>query len=757
MSRARALVVLGLVAAVGCGERATETTPSRIDPATPAASASVAPRPALDVMAQLARCTVAHRGLLLDLGSPAVDGLEGFALGTDPGIATVEREGATWARFQTKSATYRFQLDDPQPVFVSARVRGVASRSAQVTIDGKPVGTLSFGRGQIRIVTTQAQAIGLAAGAHTIGLRFVGGGRGSTEPYAEVDWLRIGLADDDPSTFAAPTLRDVTQSVALGGVPHQALAVRSPSTVRCPLGVPKDAHLKVAVGLLGTGEADASIRVLTDADAPVTLKTVRVLGGDRAAWTDLDVSLSAFADRPATVELGTETGTRGTRVLFGDPVVVTPGTAAAKVPHARAVIIVVLAGLDPARLPPFAPDKPLPLFDVLAREGAVFTRHRSPTSIAAGVMASLLTGLTPRTHTVEDAYARLPDSLPTLATLARDASVRTAMFTAHPATFDAFGFARGWDRFEAHSPVSPALAGAPLDDLATFIAEQGKVPGTRLLGVAHARGVHPPYDISPAELTQLEPKDYSGPMDPRRAGQVLERMRTKKGAAKLTDADRQRLAAMTDVALAQSDRALSNLIDALRKAALWDDTLLFVTSDVAAETDPTATPFAETQDVTEEALHVPLYVHFPGGLLAGERIDAPTTTVDLFRTTLAALGIDVPDEGGAEDLIALASRGTAPISRPLEATLPGRYATRWADLRLVGRDREPPSIFDLDPDPNGDHTKDLAAAMPATLDALFRWTWDHEALARREGRPRAPREPATIDPDTAAALAVWGR
>jgi CheY-like chemotaxis protein len=758
---ARALAVPALALAVaGCPSSRSDTVPEVDAGKTPRPVGSpAAPHGArvprtFDIVSNLSRCQTRHRGVLLDLGSPGVEGLEGWRLSEVSGVSNVEREGATWGRVSARSLSYRFQLDEPTPVFVAARVRGMASRAATASIDGKVVGTLSFGRNQTRVVATAPSSTTLAAGQHVLSLRFAGAGRESVDPLAEIDWLRVGIADEDPSAFAAPTLRDISQNVALSGTPHRAIAIRAPGSVRCPIGVPHEARLRLSVGVQGGGEAQAEVRVLRDGQTPSIVWGGRILGGDRSGWTEVDVPLTQFEGRIVSLELGASGATRGSRVVFGDPAVVGVEMPAVETPKARAVIVVVLSGIDPERLPPWAPDRPLPTFATLAREGAVFDAHRVPTTVPAGVMASILTGLSPTRHAVVDAYARLPGMLPTLATVARDASVRTAMFTSNPATSEAFGFQRGWDKFTVHYPNAPALGTAPIDELGAFVSEKGQIPERGLLGVAHARGIHPPYDMPPGEFSQLPPLDYSGPLDPRRAGQVIEKARQKK-KLKWTDGDRARLSGMMDAAVVQTDRSLSNLIDSLRKAGLWNETLLVVTGDVAQAADPAILPFGESVDITEDNLRVPLYVHFPGGALAGARVPAPTTAMDIARTALAALNMDIPDTLGGVDLFALAERGITAAERPLVATLGDRYATRWTTLRLVGRDGSPPMLCDLSVDPHCE--KDVRDAMPLATEALFRFTWDYEAAAFRAqgGRPR--RDPATIDPETAAALAVWGR
>lgn len=717
-------------------------------------------RKTFDVVEGLSRCEIRHRGVLFDLGAPSVEGLEGWRLTPNTNVTSVEREGATWAKVQSRQLTYRFVLEEPQSVFLSAKLRGVASKSAALSIDGKSVGSLNFARNQTRQLSTPILGTPLSAGPHTIGLRFIGGSKEGTDTYAEVDWLRVGIPDDDNSSFAAPTQNDVVlERMALQKLPHRSIALRAPGVVRCTVGISPGARLRTAVGLLGNGEGEADIRLVQDGQPGELLKSIRVLGGENATWQDLDLPLSSHEGEVATLELSSTTSTRGARVVFGDPVIVTAASPEKPTPLAKAVIIVVVSSLNPERLPPWAPDKPLPTFDTLAREGVVFEHHRSPSTVPAAVMASLLTGLAPRKHSLEDAYARLPTELPMLASVSRDASIRTAFFTANPTTFEAFGFSRGWDRFEEHSPISPALGIRPIEDLIAWLNEHGTNADKGLLAVAHTRGIHPPYDVSPGEFAQMPPENYAGPLDARRTGQTLEQLRVRKKNAKQrwTDADTARLSALMDASMAQTDRSLSNLIDTLRKTRLWDQTLLVVTSDVASAVgaiEQNNLPFAENLDLTEDALRVPLYVHFPGGVEAGKRVESPTTTVDVTRTALRALGIEMPGAGG-KDLFALTQHDSNAVERPLMATLPDRYAVRWGDYRLSGRESSAPSLCDLHDDPKCE--KNLAEQQPTLTSSMFRFAYDQEQLARKGLYVRPRREPATIDPDLAAALAVWGR
>jgi hypothetical protein len=268
--------------------------------------------------------------------------------------------------------------------------------------------------------------------------------------------------------------------------------------------------------------------------------------------------------------------------------------------------------------------------------------------------------------------------------------------------------------------------------------------------LVHARGGHPPWDVTPAEAAKLPPIDYSGQMEPRRGGQVIGRARGKHSRFRLSEADRTRMWAIYEQALAGQDRALGALVEALRKIDLWNDTLLIVTGDVPMNAEGRA-PFGEGEDLSEPMLALPLMVHFPGNAHAGEKVAIPTQVSDLSRTALAALGLPIPEGIGGVDLFSTASSAMPPGGRPLYATLGSRYSMRWGDLVLFGVPGKPPQLCDLVSDPSCE--TDRHEKMPRAAQALWRATYDAELALRAR---RLAREPATVDPDTAAALQVWG-
>jgi hypothetical protein len=205
----------------------------------------LAPR-ALHWVERLSRCELDRAGPLVDLGSPAANGLTGsWSLTSDPNVVDIERDGETWARVFAKSLTVRFVLDEAAPVFVAMRARGVASRGAAIELDGKPLGSVSIIRGQARIVSTRPTPAPVPVGIHSIDIRFTGSQRAQGEALAEVDWVRAGTTDEDEDarTYAPPTQNEIVTNVPLGGVPQRSVALRAASTVRCTTFEPAGARL----------------------------------------------------------------------------------------------------------------------------------------------------------------------------------------------------------------------------------------------------------------------------------------------------------------------------------------------------------------------------------------------------------------------------------------------------------------------------------------------------------------------------------
>ncbi len=706
-------------------------------------------------MPALAGCQISHRGIFLDLGTPGPNALRGFRTGPFRESQDVERAGATLVRVFGKRVGYDFWLDQESAggMFVAVRLHGVGARSLWAEIDGHRVGMARLTSDKTEVVTLPVVELTLARGRHTLMLHFTGHPKDATVPAVELDWLRIASADDLDETYAPPTLEDIVTNYELGGQPRRSLVLRAPSTVRCTLSPAADARLVTSLGFWGSGKGTAEVRVVEDGQPPRTIQQRRVIGGADARWLPLGIDLGPYQGRVVGIELSAVDATAGGRIVFGDPSVVRKGPQRPEMPQAKTVVMVFASGLDRRRIPPWGPMGKLTVLGELVRSGVAFSNYRVPTTIPAAVVASALSGLEPHSHTVEDPAARLPEAVRTVSAIVKAATGRTAFFSGVPSTFTPFGFNAGWDRFETFSPVQDVPATAPYDRASQWL-EETNAAARRLL-VVHVRGAHPPWDLSAEEVARLPPEEYGGALDPRRGGVTLGRLRLRSGRSqrKLTDEDWVRLKALEDAALVKQNDGLAKVMDTLKRLGAWEDTLLVFAGDVAVG-DPARLPFDPAAPLSDDVILTPLLVKFPGGLLAGTEAKVPVTSADLAVTALGALGLDVPTSVGAHHIFPAAA-GQEPLTgRALVSTLGPGYLTRANSWLLTGELGKPPKLCQLDVDPAC--TTDLLQDRPLVSEWLWRATYHYQNTTMAPGHRVGDREPASIDPATAAALLAWG-
>ncbi len=708
----------------------------------------------LDVTNTLPACAFGHRGVLLDFGDPSmVANLRPGSL--RPGMDEfVEREGATWLRVRSRVMSASFYwpavaTETPDAsVYVEARVRGGRARDVSVAIDGKTIGTWSLAKGETRIVSARASTpVPLTPGGHELTLHFVGGPRAGEESLAEIDWAHIGVGDSSEPN-AAPTHAEVVVDAAVGGRSVRALSLRAPGFARCSGWIPADATLEASLATSGGGDAEVEARLVRDRRAPIVLGTAHV-AGDGPDWAPWSVPVTGLEGHGAlaSLELVVKRAPKGTRVLFGAPQVVAAGSISAEaLPPVRAVVLVVLGSTAAKVLAPWGGPHAVPELARLASAGTTFLANRAPTSLESAVMASILSGVAPPRDASDETAGRL-DAATTVQQACRQGGVSTAMFTADPTTGAAFGFARGWDAFVAHDPLEDVPATRVFDEASAWIEAHRD---SRFFLVVHARGGHPPWDVTPDELKTILPQGYLGMIDPRRAAEALSKAR--KHPARFKEDDRIRAWALYDHAVDEHDAALGRLLATLRAVGRENDTAVIVTGDVAAS-EAVPVPFGDPDALDEPLLATPLVVRWPEApSLAGKRVSASTTPLDLARTILDAMGLQPPAAFAGVDLAGLAEGAILPAQRPLVATREGRFSIRWGAYVLAGTRDHESHMCDLSLDPAC--IADVRGTSPLALESMRRALLTELPFEA----PAAPASlPPPVDEHTTAALVRWGR
>ncbi len=309
-----------------------------------------------------------------------------------------------------------------------------------------------------------------------------------------------------------------------------------------------------------------------------------------------------------------------------------------------------------------------PNIDALAARSLRFERCFAPVPITLPSHTSMLTGLYPLRHSVRDnGTFRLPEHIPTLATVLGDAGWRTiGVIGAFPLTAR-FGLARGFDVWDEE-----------------LIERQQE-----LLPLAFDQ--RPADRVTRAALRHLERLErepfflfvhYFDPHRPWQAPALYgERYRGSPYGAEI----------------AFTDAWVGRLLEGVRAMGLLDRTLVVFTADHG---EGLRDHEEETHSylLYNETVRVPLLLAAPG--VGAGVVEHPVSLVDIVPTVLELVGVDTPGSLDGRSLLAPPQPGRLIY---LES-LAGRLQHGWNDLRacVVGANKFilgiEPQLYDLDHD-----------------------------------------------------------
>jgi arylsulfatase A-like enzyme len=328
-----------------------------------------------------------------------------------------------------------------------------------------------------------------------------------------------------------------------------------------------------------------------------------------------------------------------------------------------------------------------PFLDDFAREGIVFEEAQAPTPMTAPSHASLFTSTHPASHGIwnevhlgptKTVYPELPPSALTLAEVLHAEGYETAAFADGGWVVEERGFAQGFERFES---VSRGVVDRVRSAMEWLDHRDDERPFFLFL---HTYEVHAPY-LPPVRHQRSHAGSYSGPLLEvvRRARAFAESGAVKSQYADIHErffqplfpqlgaADARFLRALYQAELALVDEQLAQLVAAMRRSGLLDDTLVVITSDHGEEFGEHG--FYGHGQVFAEHLRIPLLIRGPG-VSTGVRRD-PVTLVDIMPTLLSHLGLETP-AAAVGRVLDLAGAGPEPALRPLVAE------TLWRQRRL---------------------------------------------------------------------------
>ena len=396
-----------------------------------------------------------------------------------------------------------------------------------------------------------------------------------------------------------------------------------------------------------------------------------------------------------------------------------------------------------------------PNIDQLARSGTVFENAVSTCSWTLPAHSSMLTGLYPAFHGLQDDGTKLAPAIPTLPQALQKLGYHTLAVVSHVYVSSQFGLERGFDVFDdslieggAKNPIAEQVVDRFLSRMSDLPREE------RFFSFVHFFDPHLDYSPPPPFDTRFTDPAYTGPIE----GTITSMLKYFDPNVPMTKADLRQAIGYYDGEIAYLDAEIGRLLRILKQRGRLENTVIVFTSDHGEE-------FKEHRQLSHgktlfgEQLRVPLIVagHHsfpPGTRRAGDLVSA----VDLTPTLLELAGaIALPNTQGVSLLRASPDHSRAVFAESIRFGQEMRMARqgRFKLIHYIQNDRR--LFYDLlaDPreqrpfkqDPTGGKLSTELAQYAAAADSgwhlkLIAWTSDPmrcRAIIRTAGRIVNPR------------------
>jgi arylsulfatase A-like enzyme len=279
-----------------------------------------------------------------------------------------------------------------------------------------------------------------------------------------------------------------------------------------------------------------------------------------------------------------------------------------------------------------------PNIDSLAADGAIFETVMSPTSWTLPAHMTLMTSLAPEEHGVITNRLRLGANVDTLPMRLQRAGYTTAGFVSATYLDGIYGFSRGFDEYDDYTLLRVAgeksraavtsrqVAGRAIDFLQRQTAVRDARPFFLFL---HFFDVH--YNYNP-------PLPYARMFDSGYAGAATGDVDSiHEGMA---SSDLNHVVALYDGEIAWVDANIGNILAALRRLGMDDNTIVAITADHGEEFLEHGQA-AHYKTLYDEVLRVPLVIRYPGHVFAGRRLQGQVRLMDVAPTLLTLAGLPV--------------------------------------------------------------------------------------------------------------------
>ncbi len=387
-----------------------------------------------------------------------------------------------------------------------------------------------------------------------------------------------------------------------------------------------------------------------------------------------------------------------------------------------------------------------PHIDRFAQGGTLFEHTYSPYIPTTSAYSSMLTGMDLFTTQVVALRHKGPmrAEVKTLPEILRAEGYNTTCvgFTNNPASrgFDKYLDYAGWGSWnEGRSPKAENLNAVALPELDRLAKRREPF----LLFLRHM-DPHAPY-LPPAPFERMfyhgdecDPKNRS--MEPVMAFKPFRDFFASWMPPGITDKDY--VIAQYDGAVAYMDSSIRAIFTALETLGILDETIVVINSD-HGETLYDHECYFDHHGLYDQTLHVPLILHYPGHVPAGQRVAGFNRHQDLVPTLLELAGIETDIRFDGRSLMPLVRGEVASYESEFyitECTWMRKHGWRtpqWKLILALEPDfhwKPPVELYNLVEDPGENHN--LAEAHPDIV-ALLRARME-QWIARREEETGLP-------------------
>ena len=298
-----------------------------------------------------------------------------------------------------------------------------------------------------------------------------------------------------------------------------------------------------------------------------------------------------------------------------------------------------------------------PALDRLAREGVRFADATTQSPLTGPAHAAMLTGVYPARYGVRDnATTPVPEQAVTIAESLKTAGYRTGGFIGAFVLGREYGFAQGFDEFDARFDGFDASmklqaqrrGGAVVDAASAWISSQAD--DQPFFAWVHLYDAHAPYAAPPPFAATYRARPYDGE-------------------------------------IAYVDACVARLVSLLERQGRLERTLVVAMADHGEGLGD----HGEGEHglfLYEPVLHVPWIMRLPGRASAGRVVDEQVRSIDLLPTIAELLGTRASSGIDGESLAAVIKGG---VRRDPPASYAETYYPKlhygWSELRALRADR----------------------------------------------------------------------